>query len=351
MRRGFSAKIAAAALLAAGCAKEPDELADDYVFPPVTNACRLIAMLENPSGDPNAVTSRIINVGGMSASGFRRELKAFPGDDMHVWMPGRRHWMLVGRRGTNSVPMAAAMDALAFDADSTSLPELFANYAGRREDIMPAFESNLKGEVVPEWFVTKEIPPLEWLDTGGIDDDILRETLAEIRSMQVVRRVALEGDMLAAQAKDKEGEEKAAEKWARVLLRNPHDLFVLERLDRLARNARGFLEVGKVLQAMKCYETMVLIKPDAANVRAFGTCMKRIGKMDLAEKILKRADELDAAARDKSVADLSAVGHDEKDLGVGPAGGKEGKAPVRPEDEQSGGKPVGKHRRPASDGN
>ena len=143
--------------------------------------------------------------------------------------------------------------------------------------------------------MTKDIPPVGWLDPSGVDDDILRETLAEIRSMQVVRRVAREGDMLAAEAKDKEGEEKAAAAWARALLRNPRDLFVLERLDRLSRNARGFLEVGKVLQAMKCYETMVLVRPDSGNVRSFGLCLKKIGKLDLAEKVLKRADELKRA--------------------------------------------------------
>ena len=297
LKSRFIAGLAAATLLAAGCLKEPDTPRSDYVFPPITNACRLIAMLENPSGSSGVITSRIVNVAGMAAKGFRRELGDFPGEDVHVWMLGRHHWLLVGRLATNQVSMAEAMDALAFDADATSLPELFANYAGRREDIMPAFASDLKGEVVPEWFVTKEIPTLEWLGTVGIDDDILRETLAEIRSMQVVRRVAIEGDMLAAAAKDKDGEERAAETWARALLRNPHDLFVLERLDRLARNARGFLEVGKVLQALKCYETMVLIRPDAANVRAFGTCLRRIGKIDLAEKVLNRADELESAAR------------------------------------------------------
>ena len=283
------------------------------MFPPVTNACRLIELLENPSGDPNAITSRVINVSGMSARDFRRELEAFPGDDVHLWMPGRRHWLLVGRYGTNLVSMAEAMDALAFDSDSTSLPELFANYVGHREDIMPAFYSNLKGEVMPEWFVTKEIPPPEWMECVGIDDDILDSVVAEIRSMQVVRRVALEGDMLAAAAKDKAGEEKAAETWARALLRNPHELFVLERLDRLARNARGFLEVGKFLQALKCYETMVLIRPDAANVRAFGACLKRIGKLDLAEKILKRADEIESG-RLSQLGRLLEPAPDEKDV-------------------------------------
>ena len=43
---------------------------------------------------------------------------------------------------------------------------------------------------------------------------------------------------------------------------------------------------------MKCYETMVLVRPDSRNVRSFGLCLKKIGKLDLAEKVLARADEL-----------------------------------------------------------
>ena len=291
------AAVATALLLAAGgCGRRPEAPKDDYVFAPVTNACRLIGRLENPSGAAGAIELKELDVRGFTAKDFRRELTRFrPGDEVHVWMPGRQRWLLVGRADTNRVSLAAAMDALAFDEECASLPELFANYVGRREDVLPAFESDLKGEVVPEWFMTKDIPPVGWLDPSGVDDDILRETLAEIRSMQVVRRVALEGDMLAAEAKDKEGEEKAAAAWARALLRNPRDLFVLERLDRLSRNARGFLEVGKVLQAMKCYETMVLVRPDSGNVRSFGLCLKKIGKLDLAEKVLKRADELKRA--------------------------------------------------------
>ena len=294
---GCIAALAVFLMLAVvGCGKRPAAPNDDYVFAPVTNACRLIERLENPSGVAGTIEMRELDVRGFTAKDFRRELTGFhPGGEVHVWMPGRQHWLLVGRAGTNRVSLAAAMDALAFDEGCVSLPEIFANYVGRREDVMPAFESDLKGEVVPEWFLTKDIPPIDWLDSSGVDADILRATMAEIRSMQVVRRVALEGDMLAAEAKDKDGEEKAAAAWARALLRNPRDMFVLERLDRLARNARGFLEVGKVLQAMKCYETMVLVKPDARNVRSFGLCLKRIGKLDLAEKVLKRADELHRA--------------------------------------------------------
>ena len=299
MKGGLAAAFASAlALLAPGCSKEgprPEVPKDDYVFAPVTNACRLIGLLENPSGDANAATSRVLDVRGMTARDFRRELERFPGKEVHLWMPGRSRWLLVGRASTNKVSLAAAMDALALDEDCTSLPELFANYAGRREDIMPAFKSDLQGEVVPEWFVTKDVPAADWLDGADVDADILRAARAEMRSMQVVRRVVLEGDMLAAEAKDKPGEEKAAAAWARAALRNPRDLFLRERLDRLARNARGFLEVGKVLPAMKCYETMVLIKPDSVNVRNFGLCLRKIGKVDMAEKVLRRADELERA--------------------------------------------------------
>ena len=44
---------------------------------------------------------------------------------------------------------------------------------------------------------------------------------------------------------------------------------------------------------MKCYETMLLVNPnDAAAVHNFGVCLKKIGKADLAEKVLDRARKL-----------------------------------------------------------
>ena len=68
---------------------------------------------------------------------------------------------------------------------------------------------------------------------------------------------------------------------------------LLERIENLNRNAKGFLAVGKVLQAMKCYETIVLIRPnDAVAVHNFGMCLKKIGKLDLAEKVLAKAKKL-----------------------------------------------------------
>ena len=118
-------------------------------------------------------------------------------------------------------------------------------------------------------------------------------TLAEIRSAQVMRRELLRGNMLAAKATDKKSEEAAIEVWAKVALRNPKDPMLLERIDNLNRNAKGFLEVGKPLQAMKCYETVVLIRPnDPVAVHNFGACLMKIGKRDMAEKVLARAKKL-----------------------------------------------------------
>ena len=287
-------------LAAGGCSREqaPQTVRDEYVFAPVKKACRLIERLENPTAVTNALAVRELDVRGMSADGFRRALVAMPGEDVHVWMPGATHWLMVGRLTTNLVQMADAMDVLALDEDCESVPQLFACYAGTREEILPAFESRLTGDVVPEWFVTKEIPAMPWLDWRGVEADIAKSMRAEMRSMQVVRRLVLEGNMQADKATDKKGEEKATEIWARAALRNPHDLMLLERMDRLERNASGFLAVGKVLQAMKCYETIVLIQPkDAKAVHNFGMCLKKIGKLDLAEKVLKRAESLSGTSR------------------------------------------------------
>ncbi len=276
-----------------GCSRKDAPVYDDYIYAPVTNAFRQIELVENASLGTNRVTLVDLDVRGMSAADFKRKLESVEGAAVHVWMPGRTRWLIVSRPVTNAVSMSAAMEAIASDEECPSLASIFSNYVGTREEIMPAFASRLEGEVVPEWFVTKDIPTVQWLDGRDVDADIRDLTLSEIRSMQLVRREVLEGDMLAAAAKTKGDEEKATDKWNKAALRNPHDTLLNERLDRLARNAKGFLKVGKVLQAMKCYETMVLVKPTAASVHNFGMCLKKIGKSDLAEKVLKHAKELE----------------------------------------------------------
>lgn len=291
MRR-FAA-IVSAVLTVVGCSKdEPQSLAKRELSAPVREALYRISKLERTSTSDHS--AKVIDVSGMSAAEFLRTLGEFPGRDVHVWMPGEKDWLLIGNMSTNAVPLAKAMEEFAADPKCmTSVAEVFASYAGTREDILPAFERKLKGEVVPEWFITKEIPEIKWLDTADVDEDILKATMSEIRSSQVMRREFLRGNMLAAKAKDKKGEEAATEVWAKVAIRNPNDPMLLERIERLNNNAKGFLEVNKPLQAMKCYETVVLIRPnDPVAIHNFGMCLKKIGKLDLAEKILAKARKL-----------------------------------------------------------
>lgn len=282
--------LLAAVFLAGGCSREEKAAVEESeIAAPVKEAIYRICRLERTS--PSEHSAKVIDVKGMTARDFRRVLTEFPGRDVHVWMPGESRWLLVGNLSTNAVSLARALEAFANDETCTmSLPEVFASYAGTRADILPAFDAPLKGTVVPEWFVTREIPKLDWLDMSGVDEDVLKAVLSEIRSMQVVRREILKGNMLAAKAKDKAGEEKATEVWARAALRNPNDPLLLERIDNLNRNAKGFLAVGRLLQAMKCYETLVLIRPnDAVAVHNFGMCLKKLGKLDMAEQVLARA--------------------------------------------------------------
>ena len=287
------AAIAFAAFAVVGCSKESaQQVGKHELGAPVKEAVYRISKLERASVSEHS--AKVVDVSGMSAADFRRELEAFAGNDVHIWMPGEKDWLLIGNLSTNPVPLAKAMEEFAADPKCmTSVAEVFASYAGTREDILPAFKRKLEGEVVPEWFVAKDIPEIKWLDTSDVDEDILKATLSEIRSAQVMRRELLKGNMLAAKATDKKGEEAATEVWAKVALRNPNDPMLLERIERLNRNAKGFLEVGKVLQAMKCYETVVLIRPnDPVAIHNFGACLMKIGKRDLAEKILAKAKKL-----------------------------------------------------------
>ena len=288
--------------VAVGCSKEETrtvELFEKTTSEPVLAAVCAIGRLDesiNAAKDRggDTWTYQVLHVDGMSAREFKTKLEEFPCRRVHVWMPGEKVWMLTGTSWARKISLAKVMDRFAADTNCTmSVAEVFASYAGTREDILPAFRRKLKGEVVPEWFVTEEIPKIDWLDVSGIDEDILKATLADIRSAQVMRRELLRGNMLAAKATDKKGEEEATDVWAKVAIRSPNDPMLLERIDRLNNNAKGFLEVGKVLQAMKCYETVVLIRPnDPVAVHNFGMCLKKIGKLDLAEKVLERAKKL-----------------------------------------------------------
>ena len=295
-----------AALGVAGCSRKDDDAKGESrgvrkTCAAVKAATRGIYRIEGAvAGDAaKRPTFVSLDVAGMTAKDLKAKLLEMgePGR-AHLWMPGEQSWIVVKHAADEKVSLAKALDALADDDVCTiSLPEVFASYVGTLADVLPAFASDLKGEVVPEWFVTKDVRDVPWLDAAGVDADIAKGVRAEIRSMQNVRREVLKGNMAARAAKDKKGEESACEIWAKAALRNPNDTLLLERIETLERNAKGFLEVGRPLQAMKCFETIILIQPKHASaVHNFGLCLQKLGKRDLADQVLKRAETLRQAA-------------------------------------------------------
>lgn len=340
-----------------GCKKEePKEeivLKDDYVFPPIYTTATQITLAEKPDirrvlliGDKALNTTNLFtNAGvkpetsiqgkydavfvaceGMSKESsarmlslltengiavwmmdtqnlkmgeFKEMLSAFDSAEAHLWMPGETTWLLVGRKGEKQIKLSAMMESFAREeayedlakASLHTLPELFASYVGRRDEIVGAFEdADMKALVKPEYFLPREIGKIGWI-SGDVDEDILKLTLDEMRSMQVIRRLIVEGSISA----QNDQEEEAIDKFARAALRNPNDPMLLERIDRLNRNAEGFIKVGRVLQAMKCYENILGITPkDVKALTNIGMCFKTIGKLDLAEKAFERAQELSA---------------------------------------------------------
>ena len=291
----FSCFLLIGVVLVAGCSKEAS------VEAPPTAACvkdavRAIYRVETATVETGRrPTFTSLDVTGFTARDLEKKLRGFANPSRtHLWMPGAQKWLVVEQASDKGVSLEKAMEACVDDESChASLPETFASYVGTLAEVLPAFESKLEGEVVPEWFVTKKIPTLAWLDTTDIDEDILKPTLQEIRSMQVVRRVILEGNMAAAKATDKKSEEAATEQWAKAFLRNPNDPLLNERRENLRQNAKGFIGVNKVVQAMKCYETLVLINPkDIPAVYGFGKCLENMGRADLAKEVLQRAEDL-----------------------------------------------------------
>ncbi|MBR1920840.1 MAG: tetratricopeptide repeat protein, partial [Kiritimatiellae bacterium] len=237
-------------------------------------------------------------VGGMTAARFKEAVEAFPFENAHLWMQGEDEWTIVGRRAPRKVRLDAMLDAFArpgafemlAEGRATALSDVFASYAGDLAGIADAFKAtDLSVVVRPEFFLSREIPPDDWIDRGDVDEDICRATLAEMRSMQVVRRLLVQGNLLAQDGKA----DDATETWARARKRNPRDPMLLDRLDRLARNAGMLLRIGNVAAAAKCYETIVVIDPtDASAVLGYGMCLRRLGKKELSNEVLKRAKEL-----------------------------------------------------------
>ena len=269
----------------------------DIVFLAGTADSEKLSAALGRTGETGVLAWRLA-VKDMSAADFKTAVESFPCEAAHLWMPSAEEWVFVGRRSHRKLKLDAMMDVfsreVAFEAlaeaKATALSDVFASYVGNLDGLSGAFAStNLSVVVRPEFFVTKDIPPLDWVTRGDVDEDIYKATLAEIRSMQVVRRLVIEGDLLAAEGKA----DDATEVWARAMLRNPRDPMLLDRLYKLSRNAEALLAVGNVAAAAKCYETMVVINPtDASAVLKYGMNLRRLGKKEMSDQVLKRAGEL-----------------------------------------------------------
>ena len=249
----------------------------------------------------DGVMAWFMDVNKTTAAEFRDRLARFPCPAAHLWMPGSANWLVVGRRKARCVPLEGMIDLFVREeafadlakAELCGLPQLFAGYVGAIEDVLPAFaEGDLTARVRPEFFLTKEIPEIDWIDDGETDADIRDRIRREMRSMQVVRRLVVE----SAIQDPSERPEASVDRLMRAARRNPHDTFILERLGRLERNAEVFLKVNNIAAAAKCYEIVVIVRPDdVAAIRRLGECYRRQGHAELSEQVLKRAKEVEDA--------------------------------------------------------
>ena len=234
-----------------------------------------------------------------TAAELKGMLDSFPCGDWRLWMPGENDWLVTGRVEPSKARLDEMMERFSAEDDAIadlaaagcgSLAQLFANYAGSCADVEPAFGGgDLSAQVRPQFFISCEIPDDGWIDRSFVDDDIAEGVMREIRSMQVVRRVVVEGNMLALEGNIDE----AMDRWHSAMLRNPGDTMLMDRLYLLAVNARAFENVGNLSGAAKCYETMVAVRPnDVAALRKFAACMRKLGKDDVADAAERRAREL-----------------------------------------------------------
>lgn len=241
----------------------------------------------------------LIDVRKTTAAELKGMLGSFPAGEWRLWMPGENDWLVTGRSWPGPARLDEMMDRFAAEDDAMddlaaagcgTLAQLFANYAGSRADVEPAFGcGEISAQVRPQFFISREIPDDGWIDRSSVDGDIAEGVMREMRSMQVVRRVVVEGNMLALDGKIDE----AMDRWHSAMLRNPGDTMLMDRLYLLAVNARAFENVGNLPGAAKCYETMAAVRPnDVAALGKFAACMRKLGKDDIADAVEGRVKEL-----------------------------------------------------------
>lgn len=246
----------------------------------------------------SGVFAVLIDVKGMKTAEFKKITDNFSSENSHLWMISERYWMLTSRSKAYRVKLSAMCDLFlnerAFEelekAQCDTVAKVFASYVARLDELKTAFAADImEKEVCPEYFVAKKLPPIGWVTRGELAEDIFGGIGEMIRCNRRARQIIIEGGMLS-----KEGRlEEASEKWALGMKLNPDDTMMLERLYRLAVNAKAFLEVGNIKGAAKCYETMILVRPgDAAAMMQYARTMRMLGKLEIATKAEDRSRQL-----------------------------------------------------------
>lgn len=246
----------------------------------------------------NGLLVRLINAKDLKKAAFKEDLTTFPYASYHLWMPGEYDWLLIGREKPRKLKLNALFELFTrenlFDefasAGLMEPADIFSSYVGTWAELKDAFGGDLTENVLPENFVTRDIPSLDWLTKGDLEADILKKFHQEVRSRQIIRREVLKGAIFARHG-DEDG---ALDAWSAAWRRNPNDSMLLERLYRLAVNARTFMKVGNLKGAAKCYETMIAIRPtDIPVLKAYADCLLTLGQRPLAQKVLEKAREFE----------------------------------------------------------
>lgn len=253
-----------------------------------------------PSFSDATLLAMMVDVRGIKMGELKEILESFPcpEETSHIWMLGEFKWLVVGSKQPVNVDVSSILEVFTREelfedialARLNSAPMIFANYAGTLKSALEAFlPEGLENEAFAEFFITRDIPEITWLETTNLDEDVAKAVLTEIRSAQVVRRLVIEGAMMGRSGKEAE----AINMWARAALRNPGDLYLAGRVGVLESNARAFLKLGNIKGAAKCFEMLILINPaDEANMFNYATAMQRIGETNVAAHAFERVEKL-----------------------------------------------------------
>lgn len=239
------------------------------------------------------ILANVFDASKFNAGEFKKFLESFPGDDVRLWMFSKTEWMLAGRLGGSKVKMANMLDLLSRDevisleaerAGCGSIQDILASYVGKREEIIPVFSgANLKTKIAPQFFIFEKIPPFDWISLDGVDADIVESISSAIYDRQYWRRVIVKAEEVS---QDKKTLDQAIEMWAEAMKRNPVDTMLLDRLYRMAVNAKVFKDLGKFSDAAYCYEMMLSIRPEDKRVgEEYVAILNQLGKRDLAAQV------------------------------------------------------------------